>query len=107
MRVADAKRVLKLMQGLEGALQQGSAIDGLLQYHTLRARVEAAEQVGQSMSQAGTALGCVACTPSAVRQSTVKLQQGHEGRSQHTLRGKVADQVRMRLHAVAPRRLPC
>ncbi len=44
VKVVDAKRILKLMQALEAALNH-NATDGSLQYQSLRTRIEAAEQV--------------------------------------------------------------
>lgn len=46
LRVADAKRVLKLMQSLEAAQQGGAASEGVPPHRTLKARLEAAEQGG-------------------------------------------------------------
>ncbi|KAK9816451.1 hypothetical protein WJX72_000489 [[Myrmecia] bisecta] len=45
VKVAEARRVLKLMQGLESALTQNLA-DGPTQYQQLKAKIEAAEQGG-------------------------------------------------------------
>ena len=44
VKVADAKRVLKLMQSLDAALQPNPSSDGPSAYRSLKARVEAAEQ---------------------------------------------------------------
>lgn len=44
VKVADAKRVLKLMQSLDAALQPSPSSDSPAAYRALKARVEAAEQ---------------------------------------------------------------
>ena len=49
LKVADAKRVLKLMQSLEAA-QTSTTSDGTTPHRTLKARLEAAEQGGVSAS---------------------------------------------------------
>ena len=50
LKVADAKRVLKLMQSLEAAQQVSTSSDGTTPHRTLKARLEAAEQGGVSAS---------------------------------------------------------
>lgn len=50
MKVADAKRVLKLMQSLEAALQADPTSEAPSAYRFLKARLEAAEQGGMSAS---------------------------------------------------------
>ena len=49
LKVADAKRVLKLMQSLEAA-QTSTTSDGTMPHRTLKSRLEAAEQGGVSAS---------------------------------------------------------
>ena len=48
--MADAKRILKLMQALESAQQPSSSNEGSSAYCTLKARLEAAEQGGVAPS---------------------------------------------------------
>lgn len=46
LKVGDARKVLKLMQALEAALQQEEPLDALAARDLLKAKVEAAEQGG-------------------------------------------------------------
>ena len=46
LKIGDARKVLKLIQALEAALQQEEPLDALAAYHLLKAKVEAAEQGG-------------------------------------------------------------
>ena len=46
LKIGDARKVLKLIQALEAALQQEEPLDALAAYQILKAKVDAAEQGG-------------------------------------------------------------